>query len=179
MSNPFFFFLNVAKLQASIKPVARFWRVHKCSLGGEQNKMEQTHDLSYTQPATKELAVRDSLLVGIGRGKTRGEVLADHFIPLLSLRMSLSWGKVEHQERPMYCSRHAEINPNAVQNKIFACQIFWQRGDPLPAVKRSKDDLHLSVCYTFHVCAWTYCGLLAEQASPKSERIRLRPLTST
>lgn len=52
--------------------------------------MEPTHALSYTQPATKELAVRDLLLVGTGRSKKRSEGLADHFIPLLSLRMSLS-----------------------------------------------------------------------------------------
>lgn len=107
--------------------------------------------------------------MGTGRSKRSGEGLADYFIPLLSLRMSLSWGNVEHQERPIYCGRHAEINPNVVQNKIFACQIFWQKGDPLPEEKKSKDDSHLSVCYVSDVCAWTYYEMLAKKASPKSE----------
>lgn len=40
--------------------------------------MEQTHDVSYTQTATKELTVRLFLLVGIGRSKMRGEGLACH-----------------------------------------------------------------------------------------------------
>lgn len=34
--------------------------------------------------------------------------------------------------------KYPEINPNFTQLKLFGCQLYWQKGVSLPAVKRGR-----------------------------------------